>query len=147
MSAADDVVFAKKLFGSSLSGFGAAKGQPKARAKDGANRVDDTTPDESRATSKRPTLSRVEVRKQAERAAANASRNRPGNRPKKSATVGMRCTTRQKMILLALQEHLDIDTISDAAVEAILIVAAECEIKGAADELAAVQADRTGSGE
>ena len=147
MSAADDVAFAKSRFSDSLSGFGATKDRPKTPADDGANRVDDTIPDERRATSKKPTLSRVEVRKQAERAAANTSRARKSNRPKKSATVGMRCTTRQKMILLALQEHLDIDTISDAAVEAILIVAAECEIKGAADELAAVQAERTGSGE
>jgi hypothetical protein len=46
------------------------------------------------------------------------------------------------MILLALMEHFGSSKQSDVAVEAILLVAAEHQIRGAADELEAVQAER-----
>jgi hypothetical protein len=148
----DDVNFAKGLFTSALRGFGQPS-KAEVPSEDDSNspagdvsaktRADEIIPEKrSGNRSRRPEVSSIERRRKAEKSAANAGRK--GSRPKKLATIGMRCTTKQKMILLALMDHLEIDKQSDAAVEAILIVAAEYEIKGAEDELTAVQAERLG---
>jgi hypothetical protein len=143
----DDVQFAKSRFATALVGFGSGFGRgPRSRDNDVEREgqvnnasVDEIIPD-APSMPKKPALSNIEIRRKAERAASNAGRR--GSRPKKLATIGMRCTAKQKMILLALMEHLGSSKQSDVAVEAILMVAAECEIKGAADELAAIQAER-----
>ena len=136
----DDVGFAKSRFTTALAGFGSGFGRGR---KDADERPDD---DKGVETIQRPSAKKssatanVETRKKAEKVAAKAGRR--GGKARKSATVGMRCTTKQKMILLALQERLGLDRISDAAVHAILVVAADFEILGAADELAAIEAER-----
>lgn len=136
----DDVSFAKNAFTTALKGFGASFDKLSRRNADAA--APPVMPDEMEPE-RRHTASNVDARRKAERAASNAGRK--GSRPKKQSTIGLRCTAKQKMILLALMEHLDLDTQSDAAVEAILTVAAGYDIRGAADELAAVRAAQKGN--
>ena len=86
----DDIEFAKAGFNQALRGYGT-----------------------------RPPAN-VEKRKKAEKTAGKARPRVAGSKVKKSATIGLRCTTRVKMIALALQEDLDAATISDAVALAIV---------------------------
>ena len=142
-----DVGFAKNVFSTALAGFGQRPPRrPPEEAAAAASAHDEIIDSTPRAKAKvgRPAkpVSNIEARRKAEKA-ATTKRRKPA-RARKNATVGLRCTTRQKMILLALQDRLEVDTISDAAVYAILAVAAGYEIKGAVEELEAVEAERVG---
>ena len=107
----DDIEFAKAGFNQALRGFGT-----------------------------RPPAN-VEKRKKAEKTAGKARPRVAGAKVKKSATIGLRCTTRVKMIALALQEDLDAATISDAVALAIVHLGAERGVHGAAEILASMQGE------
>jgi hypothetical protein len=142
----DDVSFAKIRFATALAGFGSGLGRGRREAAERSDKVADKSvdiavDDQPRAKKSSANTS-VETRRKAEKVAAKTGRK--GGKARKSATVGLRCTTRQKMILLALQEHLELDTISDAAVYAILKVAAEHAIHGAEEGFVAIEKEHAG---
>lgn len=110
-----DVSHAKEAFHASLGGFGA----PEASAD-------------------------VKRRKKAEEAASKTKPPKPGTKRKKGSTIGLRCTTKVKLIALRAQEIRAANTISDSIEMAILKDAADLGIKEAADLLLELEREEQG---